>query len=103
MNKWFDTGINIKKGSVLFMNSNGTWRLGSGPRECDANGLSNFPPYRGYLYGTLMGKIGRNGTAFPIGKNYKGHANATGRLFLGNNDSNTGDNSGSITVSIKIR
>ncbi len=102
LNRWFDTGIDIVNGSVLSINSNGTWRLGTGPRECNANGLSNFPAYNGYLYGTLMGKIGRNGVVFPIGTEYKGYANATGRLFLGNNDSNLDDNSGSINVSIRV-
>jgi hypothetical protein len=102
LNRWFDTGIDIVNGSVLSISSNGTWRLGTGPRECNANGLSNFPPYNGYLYGTLMGKIGHNGPAFPIGTKYKGHANATGRLFLGNNDSNSSDNSGTINVLIEI-
>ncbi len=102
MNRWFDTGADIEKGAVLSIHSNGVWRLGAGPRECNANGLSNFPPYNGHLFGTLMGKIGANGTPFPIGVKFYGNANATGRLFLGNNDSNSGDNSGSIDVSIKV-
>ncbi|NNE28472.1 MAG: hypothetical protein HKN16_02475 [Saprospiraceae bacterium] len=102
-NKWFDTGVAVQNGSSITINSTGTWRLGPGPRECNGNGLSNFPPFKGHLYGTLMAKIGKNGKPFKIGANYQGKANATGRLFLGNNDSNSADNSGNITASINIR
>jgi len=101
--QWFDTGIDIQKGSTLKIKATGTWRLGPDDRKCDANGLSNYGLYNHHLYGTLLGKIGDNGAAFGIGTDYNAQVNATGRLYLGNNDSNSKDNTGSISVSIEIK
>lgn len=100
--RWFDTGIDIENGSSLSISASGKWRLGSGDRESDANGLSNFPEFQGYLFGTLLGRIGGNGDAFRVGTEFSGFANSSGRLFLGNNDQNFEDNSGSIEVSINV-
>ena len=62
--RWFNTGRAFQKGTNFSISASGKWRLGDGPRESDANGLPNFPKYQGFLFGTLLGKIGVNGKVF---------------------------------------
>jgi hypothetical protein len=90
----------VAAGSVLSITAKGRWTLGTGARTCDANGLQNFPDYNGFLYGTLLGRIGDNGKVFDVGSDYRNETISSGRLYLSNNDSNTEDNSGELEVTI---
>jgi hypothetical protein len=99
-NLWFDTNFDVAAGSVLSITAKGRWTLGTGARTCDANGLQNFPDYNGFLYGTLLGRIGDNGKVFDVGSDYRNETISSGRLYLSNNDSNTEDNSGELEVTI---
>lgn len=105
------TGVILTLGQSYTVKTNilDTWSLGANDpgctRESDADGLTAcFGNYTqgtlSALYGSLVGKIGAAGDFFLIGSNYSGSAAAAGELFLFNWDSNTEDNSGSITAEI---
>jgi hypothetical protein len=103
--------LTLGQGYTVSANILDTWSLGSNlpfTRESNADGLSVID-YGTYtqgtltaLYGTLVGQIGVGGAFFAIGSNFASNAAATGQLFLYNWDSNTSDNSGSITVAASV-
>jgi hypothetical protein len=106
------TGISVSPGQKLtfLTDPNDTWRLGQGPRECNADGLGNplgadFGKYtRGnysFLYGTLVGSLDDGQTFFSIGTSRTMILSQSGVLTLYCWDSNRGDNSGEITVTIE--
>jgi VWFA-related protein len=99
---WLDTGIDLKEGHTLMIKAIGKWRLGPGARLSDANGLRNFPSYQGFLFGTLLGRIGSNSPTFKVGTHFSKVMHTSGRLYLGNNDLNAADNSGTIDVLIRV-
>ena len=99
---WLDTGIDLKEGHTLTIEAVGKWRLGSGARLSDANGLCNFLPFQRFLYGTLVGRIGSNSPNFKVGTYFSEVMHTDGRLYFGNNDSNTADNSVAIDVMIRV-
>ncbi len=106
------TGIVLGAGQAFKVTANvlDTWSLGSNlpcTRESNADGLTAC--YGNYtqgtlttLYGTLVGKIGAAGSFFRIGSAFVGNATGAGELFLYNWDSNTSDNSGSITAKVTV-
>jgi hypothetical protein len=102
--------LTLGQGYTVSANILDTWSLGSNSpctRESNADGLTAC--YGTYtqgtltaLYGTLVGQIGVGGAFFAIGSNFASNAAAAGQLFLYNWDSNTSDNSGSITVAASV-
>ncbi len=115
--EWVYTGIEVQQGDVIHIQTEGValtariniygpgsisgpdgqwWGLGCGQYE-GAEGpcaLDDFP------YGMLVGKIGADGLAFPVGRDTSFTANASGFLYLSVND-NLGfyaDNEGGYTV-----
>lgn len=100
---WVDTGLTVKRGQslqfqasgqVYYARDNGAF---SGP-EGKGAAASQFPVPQ-LPVGALIGKVGVNGTPFAIGNTTNGIAMpATGRLFLGVNDDQFDDNSGSFRV-----
>lgn len=102
---WVDTGVNVRRGLTLKFESTGTVyyardnSASSTPAGKGAPG-SQFP-VSSLPVGALIGKIGANGTPFAIGANTDAITmNGNGRLFLGVNDTEFDDNSGSYSVRI---
>ncbi|MCF6196272.1 MAG: PEP-CTERM sorting domain-containing protein [Emcibacter sp.] len=109
------TGINIGIGDHLVMTTdvNDCWSAGPSPRESNADGLvgtgGTCQPTAAFgnwtqagvsaPYGTLMGKIG-SGAFFVVGTFFDQIMAEAGALALYYWDSNSGDNSGYVTVSI---
>jgi hypothetical protein len=103
------TGILVNPGDTLSIHADprDTWSLGAETpctRISDANGLTDC--YGSYtqggftaLYGTLVGRIG-TGAFFVVGTMFEETVTETGYLFLYAWDSDDGDNSGSIQVTI---
>ena len=124
---WTNTNIQVNAGQTLTIHATGkgVWKnvAQSYPKayeECDPDGTppvdsadynSNISSYQcpDAHKGALIGKIGQNGTPFPVGSNYSQVMNQAGILYLGVNDmkpevdsSAWRDNSGRFTARIKL-
>ena len=106
---WVDTGIDVKDGQIIIINSDGKilWNLHE-KNYCDPDGAVPFVrdgknPLPGVGKGALIGKIGmKPSESFFIGKKQSIKANKSGRLYLGINDDNTTDNEGVFRVRIRM-
>jgi len=107
---WVDTGIDLREGDVLRIVAEGTINYTSsktcGPEggESDWRVLSRALPVNDKGRGALVGKMGEGGAvlAFFVGERADLTVERRGRLFLGINDDNYGDNSGSFQVRIRV-
>ena len=101
---WTSTGISFKKGQRINLAITGEVQLSDDVNDVAnafgaksgrkiANGLIQNGPA-----GALIGKMGANGVAFPIGGATYIVAPADGVLFLGVNDDGFGDNRGNYQV-----
>jgi hypothetical protein len=104
-NAWVDTGIAVRRGDRLDLNTTGTIYLrANGQSEASPAGAVDGSraaraPMPGLPTGALIGRIG-NGRPFGIGNQSTIVAPAAGELFLGINDDYLGDNSGQFTVTL---
>jgi LmbE family N-acetylglucosaminyl deacetylase len=105
---WLDTGIDLVLGQRLDIRSEGevVWKK-EGYNWCGPEGNSPYTrwgnrPVIGSGVGALIGKIGQSSEyTFFIGNNLSLEACASGRLYIGINDDNTGDNAGFFNVWIQ--
>ena len=112
---WRDTGIQISKGEVYRVSTNGTWSMSPFCGQTGSEGLAvehlacmkgifaqSFPLPEGRI-GALVGKIGQDGKVFVIGGTEGFIADRDGILFLRNNDPDgfLFDNEGKIDVAIQ--
>jgi hypothetical protein len=102
---WTDTGITVKAGDRVVFNASGQIAFGrSAGQTSDPNGnaaerRANYPD-PSVPVGALLGKIG-NSAPFAIGMQTQPLGMpASGRLMLGINDNELGDNSGFFTVTV---
>jgi len=102
---WTDTGITVNAGDRVVFNASGQIQFGTGAGQTsDPNGnpaerRANYPLPSAPV-GALIGKIG-NSAPFGIGMQTQPLGMpASGRLMLGINDNELGDNSGSFTVTV---
>jgi hypothetical protein len=109
-NDWVDTGIDLLVGDTLRIRAEGTI-LYTSSNTCGPNGgertwgdLIRALPVNDVGRGALIGLIGQTGVATPffIGAQAEFTVEKTGRLLLGINDDNYGNNSGSFRVQIEI-
>jgi len=106
---WFDTGIELREGQKIAIDSNGKiiWNL-KDRKFCGPDGAVPYThlgkrPLHGASTGALIGKIGDDSSeCFLIGKNKEIHAFKSGRLYLGINDDNAYDNEGLFRVRIRM-
>ena len=102
---WTDTGITVNAGDRVVFNASGQIAFGRGSSQTsDPNGnpaerRANYPDPT-VPVGALLGKIG-NSAPFAIGMQTQPLGMpASGRLMLGINDNELGDNSGFYTVTV---
>lgn len=113
--QWVDTGLTVREGDLVTFRATGQVQIaqgetvtpdgnGRGPSQTGRRDMSRGRVnLRGYpapevSAGALLGKVG-NGAPFGIGTQTQPLTmTASGRLMLGINDSNFGDNSGAFTV-----
>jgi len=116
------TGVILSAGDIFAASAdvNDLWSAGALPRWSNADGLignlfatgsddsgqaagtqigANFDLFNGTPFGTLVGSL--DGNFFSIGTNFVGNAVASGELLLWYWDSNNGDNTGSIALTIE--
>ena len=102
--EWQDTGVKVRPGKTLtVLYTSGLWSpwvsgsydgIGSGgDPKCSCNVIM------GISHAALIGKIGDN-APFLVGNSFKQTMGEAGDLFLGINDTQLGDNSGSLKVEI---
>jgi hypothetical protein len=102
--QWNDAGITVKKGDRVSFSTSGQISYGQGMTAGpDGDGTLRKPDYpvAAMPVGGLIGRVG-NGTPFPIGSNAQPITMPNdGRLMLGVNDNEMGDNSGAFTVAVR--
>jgi hypothetical protein len=102
--EWQNTGIKVSPGKTLtILYISGLWSpwangqfdaIGSGGEpKCSCNVMM------GVSHAALIGKVGSN-NPFLVGNSFTQTMGETGDLFLGINDTQFGDNSGSLKVEI---
>ena len=106
---WTDTGINVRRGDRVSFNTTGQIRVTSGTEPEGVAGSDGSGAFQGSRarypvpsmpVGGLIFKVG-NSAPSPIGSNSQPITMpANGRLYLGVNDDEFGDNSGAFTVTI---
>jgi len=116
---WTDTGIDLRDGDLVEVKADGTARLGASPSLSAVSpaGVTNNCAGASSVYGRAAGTfpapalacwslVGRiNGPApgvFGIGAGRRFQVKGGGRLYLGVNDDNVSDNSGSWNVMVTV-
>lgn len=107
---WLDTGIDLLEGETLRIVAEGTINYttsntcGPDGGERDWKDLLRALPVNDRGRGALIGKLGESGVvqAFFVGARAEFTAERAGRLFLGVNDDNYRDNSGSFKVRVRV-
>jgi hypothetical protein len=100
---WTDTGIDVRTGQQIYLQTSGEWRWGPNRRDRGA-GERNSPynanrPLPDRPGAALIGRVGERDGMFFIGADpgpFRIRGN--GRLFLGINDDVLTDNSGYLRV-----
>lgn len=103
---WTDSGVTVRRRDRLIFNAVGdvlispTVSSGIGGNPAVTNAAVRYPLQGGFA-GALIGRVG-NGTPFLIGTNTQPiEVTGTGKLYLGVNDDQLGDNSGEYHVTVR--
>ena len=101
---WVDTGMDLNAGDTLTISANGAWSNAAGGTAAGPDGFP-IPASDGPLstanLAALIGKVGN--AIFSVGSAYNKTSPGTGRLYLQMNDGNLSDNSGTLSVSVKVQ
>lgn len=105
-NGWSNTGFVVKKGQKIKITANGRVSLGNG-RYASPTGINSLPDNEKLLKteptGGLIAVIGDDNNDFIyIGQTREFTATRDGALFLGVNEGNLNDNTGSFDVKVEI-
>ena len=106
--RWTDTGIDVRAGQTIGFDARGTVRLG--PTQNEVAGVDGTPsrrrdagaPMANHAEGALIGRIDNSAYLF-VGDLNSVRAPATGRLYLGVNDGDLGNNSGDFQVVVSVQ
>lgn len=105
---WTDTGIDVAAGQQLTITASGTVIHDlAGNDGCDPAGEPGTAGHGANVIGcpdhaSLIARIGDAGPPFLVGRTYSAPASASGRLFLGVNDSDLGNNGGSYDAAVAV-
>ena len=108
--EWMDTGVDLEEGDVIRILAEGTINYttsktcGPGGGERDWADLIRKLPVNDQGRGALIGKMGTGGAvlAFFVGERADFTVERKGRLFLGINDDDYKNNSGSFKIRIRL-
>jgi uncharacterized caspase-like protein len=111
---WQSSGVIVRDGQTYRIEASGEWKAGTlcnpcGPSGKDAYTLLCFPNpvdapvVKGFSFGALIAKIGRDGTPFAVGDKIDLEATRDGVLYLRINEGPgwAWDNSGHVTAVVK--
>jgi len=107
-----DTGLDLNVGDVLTITADGQWRISPSDPLTDANGQIGRDS-SGFNVSSLLGQISSDGphmlvTLHPIppfffvGTDYSAPVNEHGRLYLGFNDADYGNNQGQVEAHLQV-
>ena len=103
------TGLILLGGETVTVTASGTmnWFTGSCGGKCTSTPDGQACPYPGFVAQglpcwSLIGKIGPTGKPFEVGSSLTFKADSSGEFFLGINDNNYPDNTGSWTAGITV-
>jgi hypothetical protein len=105
---WTDTGIDLAAGQQLTITASGTVIHATGTNDgCDPGGEPATSGHGANVVGcpnhaALIGKIGDAGAPFLVGRTYSVPAGAAGRLYLGINDNDLGNNGGAYAAEVSV-
>lgn len=103
---WTDTGIEIQKGDQISISASGTV-YANGTVYGGPDGISNRPDWdvycvvKGKPHEGLIMKIG-NGKAVFVGSSFTYTAQESGKLYLGVNDTDVGNNKGEFIANVTV-
>jgi hypothetical protein len=83
-NQWMETSFTLERGESVRVTASGTvdlWPAEPGQYMSTPKGAGNVRP-PAFSGGSLVGKVGENGSPFLIGEKYEGKAAAPGKLYL---------------------
>lgn len=102
---WTKTTITVKNGDKVTVTASGTITLDvnvtTGPDGLKVSATDHCA-IRGANRGAIIGRVGKKGVPFAIGANGTLSVAGDGILYLGINDDNVKNNSGSYTVTVKV-
>jgi len=81
-NGWLDTKIKVQKGKKLQITAQGTLQFPKWGQAFTPDGNPRMGNMSGHAWGTLVAKVGENGTLFRVGSSYAGMADASGTLYF---------------------
>lgn len=81
-NGWLDTKLKVRKGQKLEIKAQGTLQFPNWGQAFTPDGNPRMGNMSGHALGTLVGKVGENGTLFRVGSSYAGEADTSGTLYL---------------------
>jgi|GEM_PF-5186403 len=104
----FSTSIGVKflKGDKLILTASGTVGLGIFAGSTSPNGIEGFQLYNhisNFPHGSLLGKIGKDGNWFLIGKAKTMTVNQDGVLYVRVNDRDLSNNTGAFYLKYSLR
>jgi len=105
---WTDTGVDVTAGQQLTVTASGTVIHATASNDgCDPTGEPGTSGHGANLiacpnHASLIGKIGDAGSSFYIGRTYSVPTTGSGRLYLGINDNDLGNNGGSYSASVAV-
>lgn len=82
---WLDTRLDVGKNKVLTIKSSGETSVGNWSLTSDPEGTSRYNSFKssqGFPMLSLVGKIGKSGKPFKVGKKYRKRSKTAGRLYL---------------------
>ncbi len=101
----YTSPIRVAKGQTVTIDAAGSWRMGNFIGGCDADGMSGYTSYNrlaGRKHGILIAKVRGDDGWYAIGSNGSFRAESSGPLVFAPNDNEPGNNSGSLSVTVKI-
>ena len=103
---WQSVGVQVHQGDRIYIRAQGTWLYTPGefhgPQGHAKYRAPNTYPIPGIAGGILLGRIGKAGRAFRIGRGGTFYADSDGMLALRINDDILSDNKGYVTVEIEV-
>lgn len=102
---WQSVGIRVQKDDLISIQADGTWQYTPddyhGPQGHPRYSAPSFYPMSG-PGGSLIGRIGENGSRFYVGRQTQLFAQHEGMLYFRINDDKLTDNNGFVTVKITV-
>jgi hypothetical protein len=105
--RWTDTGVYVREGELVRVDSSGTVQLSTDPADNgDPGGVRSgrrvaAAPLASRPAGALIARVGSSAPIF-VGTNPTFRAPATGQLYLGVNDDHLADNRGQFRVKVDV-